>query len=474
MQKPRVVVVDDAPAILKAVESVLAGAGYAVRTAPDGPQGLEVMRADPPDLLLLDFQMPGMGGEQVCRAMQAEPALRDIPVVLMTTKGDGAAERVVQQMGVADYITKPFSPDAILALASYTLEKHRTPAATSVDQSLPRARRVAEEHDEQTLVQPLAAFFTTAGETTARAEPSTLPAEPEEGTRRLLIRHLMQRLRELGPGVHDAVTQAVDEALSQLPPVSSALQVDPGRPALWGDFSLVPIPEVFQLMTLQGQTGLFQVWPDARVALGGVVGGNTRFDVYFSQGKIDFVQATNLHEEFLLGRFLVATGAIDRAELDGLLRARKGHKKLLGQQLVALGHVTREQLNAALRDQCSELVYELLRFQRGTFCLRKEVPVPGDVGDARLAIPVDELLLEGLRRVDEWAVIEKHVASFDARFETERRSTERLTDEERYVLTQVGPDLTVRQLIARCGMRPFDVCKILYRLLLARQIRALP
>jgi hypothetical protein len=95
------------------------------------------------------------------------------------------------------------------------------------------------------------------------------------------------------------------------------------------------------------------------------------------------------------------------------------------------------------------------------------------MGEARLGITVDEILLEGLRRVDEWGMIEKQIAHFDVSFELDRRDgAQRLTEEERFVLSQVAPEMTVRQIIARTGMRPFDVCKLLYRLVVARQIRA--
>lgn len=474
-QRPRILVVDDSPSILRVVETVLSGAGYDVETAPDGATALEQAKARVPHLVLLDFMMPRMNGHQVCVALRQEDSLKDVPVVLMCTKGDGAAERLVQQMGVVDYITKPFSPDAILALTSYTLEKHPAPGSTSADVFTAPPAMTENVSEEQTLIGavPLGAM---EGEATAlSAAPPGGMGQAERAAdhlRRVIVRSVTQALRDnTHLATHEAVASAVDEALSQLPPLTGALSDEPGRPALWGDFSLVPIPEVFQLMTLQGQTGLFQVWTEPATLASR---GNARFDVYFSKGRIDFVQAVNMHEDFLLGRFLVARGAIDKVELDSLLRARKG-RKLLGQQLVALGHVTRDQLKQALRDQCCELVYELMRFPRGTFCMRKDVFPPADVGDTRLAISVDELLLEGLRRVDEWGLIQTHIPDFDVVFSPDRREGgQRLTDEERYVLGLVTPETSVRAVIARSGMRPFDVCKILYRLLLARQIRALP
>jgi len=476
----KVLVVDDSPSILRVVENVLASAGYDVSTTLDGTQALPLAQRFAPDLILLDFMMPRMNGFQVCKVLREDATLRDIPVVLMCTKGDGAAERFVQQMGVVDYITKPFSPEAILALTSYTLDKHARGQVTSSEVPLREPTQPDDLPEDKTSLQLPSVVDDTPPSTRM---PPPLPSLPPTGTgetgRVLLHRALTQKLQERLTGVTpEALSAAVEEALGQLPPLVGNSWAEGGWPALWGDMNLVPIPEVFQLMTLQGQTGLFQVWTDASMAAtperdsNQTAAGPTRFDVYFSNGRVDFVHASNLQEDFLLGRFLVSQGSIDKSELDALLRARKGRGKLLGQQLVALGHITRDQLISALRVQSSELVYELLRLQRGSFCMRKGALAQGEMGEARLGIHVDELLLEGLRRVDEWGLIEKEITSFDTRLEPDRRDgAEHLKDEEKYILSLVSPEWTVRQIVQRSGSRPFDVCKILYRLLVSRQVR---
>jgi len=106
----RVLVIDDSPTITKVVQLVLTKSGYQVSTAPDGEAGLAAARAERPALILLDFVMPRMNGYQFCRELNADPKLRDIPVVLMSAKGDQVGERFVKVMGIVDYITKPFSP----------------------------------------------------------------------------------------------------------------------------------------------------------------------------------------------------------------------------------------------------------------------------------------------------------------------------------------------------------------------------
>src|SRR6185369_11257246 len=85
---------------------------------------LEAARTAKPDMILLDFVMPRMNGYQVCRTLASEAGLKDIPVVLMSAKGDQVGERFVKVMGIVDYITKPFSPEAITAVVQHTVAKY--------------------------------------------------------------------------------------------------------------------------------------------------------------------------------------------------------------------------------------------------------------------------------------------------------------------------------------------------------------
>src|SRR3954468_9936287 len=131
-----VLVIDDSPTITKVVQLVLTKAGYQVQTAADGEQGLVAVRAQRPELILLDFVMPRMNGYQFCRELTADAKLRDIPVILMSAKGDQVGERFVKVMGIVDYITKPFSPEAITAVVQHTIGKYGGPGVDEEHPSL--------------------------------------------------------------------------------------------------------------------------------------------------------------------------------------------------------------------------------------------------------------------------------------------------------------------------------------------------
>jgi putative two-component system response regulator len=104
---PVVLVVDDGAANRELIEACLAGVECLVRAAEDGPTALKAVQAAPPDLVLLDVQMPGMDGYEVCRRIKANPASRLVPVVMITSL-DQTNDRVhALEAGADDYMTKP-------------------------------------------------------------------------------------------------------------------------------------------------------------------------------------------------------------------------------------------------------------------------------------------------------------------------------------------------------------------------------
>jgi two-component system phosphate regulon response regulator PhoB len=119
--------VDDDPDILRLLTMTLRPEGYRLLSASDGNAALEIARAERPDLLLLDWNMPGRNGLEVCHALrdESDPDLRDVPVVLLTAQGAAEDTAAGFAAGVTDYVTKPFKPAHIRARVHAWLGRKR-------------------------------------------------------------------------------------------------------------------------------------------------------------------------------------------------------------------------------------------------------------------------------------------------------------------------------------------------------------
>ncbi|GAB4405708.1 MAG: hypothetical protein OHK0032_00290 [Thermodesulfovibrionales bacterium] len=117
----KVIVIDDEPFILMMIEDKLKRAGINVITLRESKGALSVIRREMPDLIILDWMMPELSGIELCRMLKADPELKDIPVFMLTAKGQDADRQLGLQCGAAMYITKPFSPKALLDMVNNVL-----------------------------------------------------------------------------------------------------------------------------------------------------------------------------------------------------------------------------------------------------------------------------------------------------------------------------------------------------------------
>jgi len=121
----RILVVDDEPSILKLIRVNLERDGYEVETAADGKTALELAGRLRPDLVLLDVMLPGLDGISVCRTLRNEPATRNIPIIMLSARGEEVDRVLGLEMGADDYITKPFSPRELLARIKARLRRNQ-------------------------------------------------------------------------------------------------------------------------------------------------------------------------------------------------------------------------------------------------------------------------------------------------------------------------------------------------------------
>ncbi|MDQ3930284.1 MAG: response regulator transcription factor [Chloroflexota bacterium] len=123
MPAKTILVVDDEPGIVGIVRDYLDRAGFRVLTAGDGEQALRLARLERPSLMVLDLMLPGMDGLDITRAMRSDPALRKLPVIMLTARVEEADRLVGLELGADDYVTKPFSPRELVARVRAVLRR---------------------------------------------------------------------------------------------------------------------------------------------------------------------------------------------------------------------------------------------------------------------------------------------------------------------------------------------------------------
>ena len=423
MPGEHLLVIDDSPTLLKVVENTLTRAGYRVDTAADGVAGLSLVRESRtvPDLILLDGVIPGRDSAEICRDFAGDQALARVPIVVMASKGDDLEARFARAPNVVDYISKPFSPDALQAVVSHVVESRA-----------------------------------------ARAVPETARA-PEAGT-----------------GPTPASRAAVAEALSRSTAPEATATVLGGY-ALTGDLAVVSLGEVFSMLKERAQSGVLRVVNTATRAQVELVFQEGRIDLAGAVG----VSEDFLLGRFAVERGDVPAATLDAVLEERRRATSKPPAKLplLGADLVARKLLTETQLRRAMARQTSELVYETLRWTHGFFQLKRATDADDTAAlvtlarGAALAINIDRLLLEGYRRVDEWRVIERVVDSFDRVFVRDEAKIADLprgtfTREELAVLERIDGRLTVREIVRALRLGSFDVSRVLFRLLRTKLIRA--
>lgn len=419
-----VLVIDGIAPIRDLAKRVLKSASYPVLLAATALEGLTQARQNQPVLVLLATDLPDLPLVDVCERLGAEPGLENVPIVVMGKRGAPQRDRFVPELGIADFIAKPFAPEALLAVVRHTLK--RSAWATTRWRN-PDARRTN---------------------------------EPVEGLRQdlrsLLERHFGSR----------AVSTKRFEAMVKDPDFTALVhrleRILDTAPALAGALEQIPIAEILQMLSLQRQRGFLRVRHRA-----------SRVSVAFDDGHVCLVTAENLPDEFRLGNILVRQGALNRDTLDQLLKQHTN--LLLGHQVLQQGHVTQAEVHAALRHQSAELVYEMLRWSHGRFWFERRTTLPDEVREFEFGLGIDALLMEGYRRVDEWGLLEEAIPSFDCVLVevpggAENAGPDGLTDEEQQIFALVDGRRTVHAIIEQAGRETFPVLRILYRLVSAHVV----
>src|SRR5215831_14725383 len=122
----QILVVEDEESLLQTLRYNLSRAGHDVRLSTNGVQALEMIRGNPPELIVLDLMLPGLDGLDLCRAVRADsmnPAVAHVPILMLTARDEEIDRVVGLEVGADDYLTKPFSMHELLARVKAQLRR---------------------------------------------------------------------------------------------------------------------------------------------------------------------------------------------------------------------------------------------------------------------------------------------------------------------------------------------------------------
>lgn len=127
--KTHVLVIEDETALVELIRYNLEKEGFRVTSANDGEEGLSLLKENKPDLLVLDWMLPHVSGIEICRQIRRKTELRDLPVIMLTARGEEADRIRGLEVGADDYVIKPFSPSELVARIRAVLRRARPSAA---------------------------------------------------------------------------------------------------------------------------------------------------------------------------------------------------------------------------------------------------------------------------------------------------------------------------------------------------------
>jgi hypothetical protein len=412
------------------------------------PQGmgafLELLRETPPSLLVLHAALRGEGARHLAR----EASLCDLPVLLVGTKpASGTLFHWAHQA-----IQRPFSPQQILLAAEEALRS----------KLLPPSLQIAPSEGASFTPPPLPHLHPRSMQLREQLLAALAP---------ILSSHLQPSLPHLPlTSLRDLTQQTLREALDDdtLEKLGKIVRdAHHGLEILHGEIAAIPLPEIFQMLKMQRQTGVFIAEDDPK-----------RIEIYFKDGQIAQAFGHGLGEVFRLGRFLIAQGRLNATDLDLFLRSRSPKSRVpVGEQLVQLGYLDKDDLLHACREQTSELIYELLRWTQGRFSFSVLSP---DSPNLRRLVPlqlnIEHLIMEALRRLDEWAILEERLPAelvFTLTAKGQRGLRALANKADRDILAMVDGKRTLAHLVAESIHPPFHTTKTMLALLQAHYIQNL-
>jgi CheY-like chemotaxis protein len=429
MAGEKILDIDDSPTVQRLIEMILSSQGYEVVLASDGEEGIAKARSERPEVILVDFVMPKMNGFQVCKTLKDDPDFKDTPIILVTSKGDKVGSKFVDVLGITEYFTKPFQPEELLAKIREVIDRKK-------QAPLPPPREQRRE------VRPAASAPAAA----------SVPAHPAAGGIESLVRTIVEQV--LDEFIKNTLPELIKKELAKPQPAESA--------GIQGNLASVRIVEVLQMLGLQRQTG--------RLVINHA---GDAVEVYFKDGLVVFASSNCSGVRSAIEALLRKTCKIEEDSLAHVMSIADMTSQPVDRVLIQERLLEPKIFAECLRRHTESAVFKVMAWKDGEFFFEKAAP---PVFTSSLQLKVDDLLLEGARRADEWSLIQQKIPHFDIVFEpmignAEELTTRGMSDADLKVFSFVDGRRTIQQIIDAVGMGEFDVVKSMFILLSVNLIR---
>ncbi len=411
----KVLLVDDSPTVRRLGELILSQQGYQVFTAEDGEQGLEIAQRVMPAVILVDFIMPNMNGHSFCRQIRLDEKTKDIPLILISSKGESVGQTFEQEFGVLHYFSKPFEPDDLVKKLDEVLKDVKT-SEEPTEPSAAIGEKVSTDVLHEMFDKLLRQYF-----------QKDFP---------LLMRNVMSdMLLETG-------------------------LVKKAGVVFSGVLEEVPLPDVINFAYNSRLSGRLTIFSAE------IFG-----EIFIEEGMFVFAScSTKGAKQPFLTDLMKRQGLLtadDDAIRQVVTEAREKDQPI-GRMLVEKGLVSESQLMEALRFHAQDAFGTILEANRGNFFLeRDELPV--NLRDLKIRVPLINVLMEGLSHLDE-----RHLAASEFKDESmvlvrlitneDALETVQLKPRELDIFALVDGRKPLSRIIAESQLGPNETKRICYAL----------
>ena len=355
--KKMILVVDDSPTVRRLVELVLTQNGYEVLSAEDGEKGLEMARQHLPAVVLVDFVMPKMNGHMFCKMLREDDSLKNVPVILISSKSEVVGHAFEASFGIVHYFTKPFEPEDLVAkirevIAEANGERSaETVESSSAEKTSQGSGLTGSSEDIDKLLDSLNDRF---DKVVRRYFQKDFP---------VLMKNVMSdTLKETGLIKHQTLI-------------------------LSGDLSRMELPELLTFCSNTRLSGRLSIFSN-----------DTFAEIFIDNGKFVFATASQKGKHRFLTDLICQDNrfSCDTLTLQRVVEDARQNNLPIGRALVEKELITEDDLMYYLRQHAQDALNTAINTHSGNFFLEKD-DLPFNLEDISFRIPMYQVLLEGVR-----------------------------------------------------------------------------